>query len=98
MDEFKELIYFFISLIMITVVLTFGMRMMDLGKQMGKTRTDEIITAETVQTARKYSAFDNKTVLGIDVIAALRENALTGEMTITVNNPATLLLTNGQSG
>jgi hypothetical protein len=78
MEDFKEIVYFAVSLIvaafLITLIATLGLT----TGQMASVRNGELLAAENLHLARKYSAYDNQLVLGSDVIALLRENAVDG--------------------
>lgn len=85
MEDFKEVVYFALSLVMaafiIILVVTLGVTI----SQMAATRNGEITAVQNIRTGREFLAYDNQTVTGGDVIAFLRENALTGKLQIYVD-------------
>jgi len=76
MEDFKEIAYFAVSLIVaafiITIIATLGIT----TGQMAAVRNNEIQAADSLRLARSYAAYDNQLVLGCDVISLMRENTL----------------------
>ncbi len=85
MEEFKELFMFCVSLIMAAFVISLIALLGSTSRQMADIRQSELDAIDNVKIARQYSAYDNKSVTGADVIALMRENSLTGELQIYVN-------------
>lgn len=85
MEDFKEIFYFGVSMVITAFVITLIALFGTTARQMANIRNDELQAVENVQTARKYTAYDNKTVTGAEVIALLRENAQDGELQIYVD-------------
>jgi len=88
MEEFKEIFFFAVSLIIAAFIISFAALFGTTSRQMAEVRNSEIIAAENIMTARTYLAYDNQKVQGIDVIALLRENAKTGELQIYIDKNA----------
>jgi hypothetical protein len=76
MEDFKEVAYFTVSLIVAAFIITLVVTLGGTAGQMASIRNGELMTADTLQLARKFSAYNNQTVMGCDVIALLRENAV----------------------
>ena len=78
MEDFKEIAFFAVALIVaafiITLVVTLGITV----GQMASVRNNELMAADNLRLARQYSAYDNQLVMGSDVIALMRENSVNG--------------------
>lgn len=85
MEDFKEIFYFSVSLILAAFIISFITFLGTTARQAADIRNNEIWAAENIRTAGKYAAYDNKTITGADVIALLRENARNGELQIYVD-------------
>ena len=78
MEDFKEIVYFAVSLIIAAAIITLVATLSITTGQMASVRNGELMAAENLRLARYYSGYDNQLVMGSDLIALLRENAVNG--------------------
>lgn len=78
MDDFKEIAYFAVSLVIAAFIITLVVTLGNTTGQMAEVRNGELLSSETLRLSRYYSAYDNQLIMGADVIALMRENAVNG--------------------
>jgi hypothetical protein len=78
MEDFKEVVYFAVSLFVAAAIITLVATLGVTTSQMASVRNGELLAAENLRLARQYTAYDNQLVIGSDVISLLRENAVNG--------------------
>lgn len=87
MDSIKEIVLFAVNLIVCCAVIAM---IALLGKSTGSladARYEDLRRAEMVRLNSNLGSFDNQQVLGIDVIAVIRENTASRKYTITLQYP-----------
>ena len=78
MEDFKEVAYFAISLIVAAAIITLVASLGITISQMAEIRNGELMAADDLKLTRQYSGYDNQLVMGSDVISLMRENAVNG--------------------